>query len=113
MTGVDFEQQNGSLYIRALGERLDGSNQILETMEENGLFRNSYSKVELDMARVEFINSLGITELVDMQRRFTDNMQRKTTLHFTNVDPKVNAILELVEFHRVAKISLKGENARD
>jgi len=107
MKFVEIEKSDNELLIKTLAQRLDGDNYILNALLDGNFFHSDYDGIELDLFSVEFINSLGITELVNLHRKFTEGKKSPSPIRFINVDRKVNAILELVDFHKVVEISVK------
>ena len=104
---VEIAKIGTSLKIKIHHHRLDGDNFIYNGLKNENHFTNDIELVEIDFEPVEFINSLGITELVNIHRKFSEINYGKTNFRFINVDKKVNAILELVEIQKIAEIILK------
>ena len=104
---VETEQSGSSVKIKILQQRLDGDNFVLNALKDGNFFNKDIELVEIDFDPVEFINSLGITELVNIHRMYMDANQGSTRFRFLNVDRKVNAILELVEIQKIAEIEVK------
>lgn len=102
---VSIRKYPHKVEIRIGTERLDGENDILEAInKETDLARDIHDLI-IDFENVSYINSLGISELINIHRIFSDANKGSTHLHFINVDRKVRAILELVDMHKIAEIS--------
>jgi len=93
--------------VRILHPRLDGNNYIVSALKAAGHISSEIGTVEMDFAKVEYLNSLGITELVTIHRLFQEQSRGKTTFRFLNVDRKIRVILELVEIQKIAEIEPK------
>lgn len=101
---VFIEKGDDALYVKINHPRIDGENLILKALENDGRLEDpDYSVLELDLASVEYLNSLGITEFVNIRRRFR-NGPRDVSMRLINVDKRVQAILELVEIQKIAEI---------
>lgn len=107
MAHVEVKREGKSLFVRVLFPRIDGENFIVNAVKEKNLIAQDIELVEIDLDAVEYLNSLGITEFVNIHRMFTDITRGKTKFRFTNVDRKVKAILELVEVQKIAEIISK------
>ncbi len=105
---VRIEKRGRNLYVEVTHPRIDGENHILRALQEGNYFRGEFEYVDIDLEHVEYLNSLGITEFVNIHRRFIDE-GNTTRLRLLNVERKVNAILELVEMQKIADIELKTE----
>ncbi len=104
---IEVQKDGPSLSVRVMHQRLDGDNLIYNAIKNNDYFSSEIEDVIIDFDSVEYINSLGITELVNIHRKYTDTSYGKVNFKFLNVDKKVNAILELVEIHKIADIEVK------
>lgn len=89
--------------------RIDGENYILRALTEGNYFQSGIRVIEIDLASVEHLNSLGITEFVSIHRRIEEFSDGETVLRLINVERKVNAILDLVEMHKIAEIQLRED----
>jgi anti-anti-sigma factor len=96
---IEMEQHNRTLYVRLLDSRLEGENEVADALKEYTAV--DLERVEIDFARVEYMNSRGITELVSIYRAFNPE---KTKLKFLNVRGRVRHIMDLVELHHIAEI---------
>ncbi len=94
------------LRVVAESPRMDGDNLMIGAMQKARVFERSWRAATLDLAVVEYLNSLGITELVNIHRGL---IEKNPQLQFRlcNVDRRVNAILELVEIQNIAQIELR------
>ncbi len=101
---VTIEKEGSTLRIIVHHPRLDGENQILNEIKKGNYFSPDIQLVELDFDRVEYINSLGISEIINIHRNFSDASGGKAKFRFKNLDRKVLAILELVEIQKIAEI---------
>lgn len=104
---VQIQKSNHSLLIKVAFPRLDGENHIINALDDDECFQPDVESIEIDLSSVDYINSLGISEFVTINRRFLEVRPNGVNFRLTNVDRRVNAILELVEFEKVAEIALK------
>ena len=105
MVTVEIEKQGPRLYVKILHTRIDGDALLLSRIQEACSDASDLELIEFDFKHVEYINSLGITDLVNVHRAFNEG-QRAVTLRLLHVNRKVNAILELVDLGKIAEISL-------
>jgi len=104
---VQIEKRDDALHVKIKHPRIDGENLILAALDEQGLLtKPEYAVLELDLGEVEYLNSLGITEFVNIHRRLR-TAPESVGLRLINVDKKVNAILELVEIQKIAEIQTR------
>jgi anti-anti-sigma regulatory factor len=106
---VKIERRGQVLYILVMHPRIDGENYILRALSEGNYFQDGYEAIEIDLDQVEYLNSLGITEFVGIHRRFGEASGGRSRMRLRNVERKVNAILDLVEMHKIADIHLKED----
>lgn len=106
---VEIEKRGQVIYVLVKYPRVDGENYILRSLSEGNYFQSGLEAIEIDLVNVEHLNSLGITEFVSIHRRLQDASDGRTRLRLSNVDRKVNAILELVEMHKIADVHLREE----
>jgi anti-anti-sigma regulatory factor len=106
---VLIEKRGQVIYVLIKYPRVDGENYILRSLSEGHFFQSDLEAIEIDLVNVEHLNSLGITEFVSIHRRIQNAGAGRTRLRLLNVDRKVNAILELVEMHKIADVHLKEE----
>ncbi|MCE9597807.1 MAG: hypothetical protein K8S54_07555 [Spirochaetia bacterium] len=90
--------------IRILHPRLDGSNYVIAALKAAPFVTPDVTHVDIDFEAVEYLNSLGITELVTIHRLFQEQTRGKCTFRFLGVDRKIRVILELVEVQKIAEI---------
>lgn len=108
---VKIERRGQVIYVLVKFPRIDGENHILRSLSEGNFFQDGLEAIEIDLVNVEHLNSLGITEFVSIHRRLRDVSNGTTVLRLLNVERKVNAILGLVEMHKIADIRLKDDEA--
>ena len=106
--GIEVKQEGGTVSVQVQQQRLDGDNDILNALKKGNFFGSELRLLVIDFEPVEFINSLGITELVNIHRACTALHPEGVEFRFLNVDKKVNAILELVEIQKFATIQVKS-----
>lgn len=102
---VEIEKQGPVLRVNILHTRIDGDALLLGRIQEACPDGADLQQIEFDFKHVEYINSLGITDLVNVHRAFNEG-HREVTLRLINVNRKVNAILELVDLSKIAEITL-------
>jgi ABC-type transporter Mla MlaB component len=104
---TQIQIEDDTLRVKVDHPRMDGENLILSALRDGDWFDRSFLRLEIDFEHVEYLNSLGITELVTIHRTLRDRGNR-ARIRFIHVDRKVNAILELVELQKIADIQLKA-----
>ena len=104
---LKIEKQGNNLLIRLFHPRVDGDNLILKELEIGNYQTEPVENPIIDMAEIEYINSLGITELINIHRKFTEKNPEAFRLQLRNVDRKIATILELVDIHRIADIETR------
>jgi anti-anti-sigma regulatory factor len=109
---VDIKRKDNQLNLQLLHPRIDGSNHMLDAMTEflgpEALSDNAavagLTEIEIDFAAVTYLNSMGITELVNLYRLGTDRSRGRIQFRFINVSNRIHSILELVEFTKLADV---------
>ncbi len=101
---VEFKREGDALKIIVLHPRIDGENHIWNAVQKENLLQPDVGLLEFDLGRVEYMNSLGITEFVNIHRRFLDTTKGRVKLRFINVERKIMGILALVELDKVAEV---------
>lgn len=104
---ADVSKEGKELHIKILQSRLEGDNLLLKKLQGEGFIERDVEVVEFDFDKVDYLNSLGITEIVNIHRLYMEKTKNKAKFRFINVDKKVLAILELVELHKLAEIVQK------
>jgi len=108
MIHVEINQEGNTLKISINDKRIDGDNHIMNALKEGNFIRPEIECLEFDFYSVEYLNSLGITEFVNINRSFSNpEKKKKTKFKFLNVSSHIYAILELVEMHKMAEIQMK------
>jgi anti-anti-sigma regulatory factor len=102
----DIQKQNETIRIKIQHPKIDGGNSILRELHNKNLIRPGIQIVEIDFDRVEYMNSLGLTELINIHREFTE-VQKDVQFHFINVNKKIVTLLQLVDMDRIAHIRQK------
>jgi anti-anti-sigma regulatory factor len=101
---AEIHKDGTTLILRAVYPRLDGGNHLLNALKSGPWLEGDVEAVEIDFGDVEYLNSLGITELVTIHRLVQEQTRGKTRFRFFNVDRKIRTILELVEVQKIAEI---------
>lgn len=111
---VDIKRKDDQLILRLLHPRIDGSNHMLDAMTEflgpDALSESAPSavagltEIEINFVDVIYLNSMGITELVNIYRLLTDRSRGRIHFRFINVGNRIHSILELVEFTKLADV---------
>lgn len=104
---LKIEKQGNNLLVRLFHPRVDGDNLILKELESGQYHSAPVESLTIDMAEIEYINSLGITEIINIHRKFTEKNPEGFRLQLRNVDRKIATILELVDIHRIADIETR------
>ncbi|MBI39853.1 MAG: hypothetical protein CMF59_09655 [Leptospiraceae bacterium] len=104
---LKIEKQGNNLLIRLFHPRVDGDNLILKELDAGQFTGEPVDGLTIDMAEIEYINSLGITEIINIHRKFSEKNPSGFRLKLENVDRKIATILELVDIHRIADIETR------
>ncbi|HBS06611.1 MAG TPA: hypothetical protein DEA96_16700 [Leptospiraceae bacterium] len=104
---LKIEKQGNDLLIRLFHPRVDGDNLILKELDAGKFTIEPVDSLTIDMAEIEYINSLGITEIINIHRKFSEKNPGGFRLKLQNVDRKIATILELVDIHRIADIETR------
>ena len=104
---LKIEKQGNNLLIRLFHPRVDGDNLILKEPDAGSYHAEPVESLSIDMAEIEYINSLGITEIINIHRKFSEKNPAGFKLQLMNVDRKIATILELVDIHRIADIQTR------
>ena len=106
---VDLKQKENTLCCKLLTPRIDGSNHMLDALNE--FLQNQGAdalqgihEFEIDFGQVEYLNSSGISELVNIYRLVTDRSRGQIHFRFVNVRSRIHSIMELVEFTKLADV---------
>ncbi|MCB1327774.1 MAG: hypothetical protein H7A21_13860 [Spirochaetales bacterium] len=110
MTEINLAEGEKAIFIRVLQDRLDGASVLLAEVRAGDYMKSTIELVEIDLESVEYINSLGITELVTLKRLFSEASLHPVQMRLLNVDRRVNAILELLEIHKMADVRLRDSD---
>lgn len=87
--------------------RIEGDNSLVNFLKDGRYITSDLEALELDMDSVEYINSPGISELINLNRNLQEATSNQARLVFLNVEQRVNSILELVEVTKIAEIHVK------
>ncbi len=102
---ITKEKDGTQLSVLVHVPRIDGSGQIADAMREYEDDLSGVESIEVDFKHVDYLNSMGITELVNMYRIITDKSRGRITFRFVNVKSKIHSILELVEFTKIVDVN--------
>lgn len=104
---IEINKVNGGSQLQLIVHipRIDGGGQIADAMREYEDDLSGVESIEVDFKHVEYLNSMGITELVNMYRIITDKSRGRITFRFVNVKSKIHSILELVEFTKIVDVN--------
>ncbi len=101
---VDITKEGTRIKIKVNHSRIDGENTMIGALKAGNYFSPDVTQVDFDFEAVGYINSLGITEVINIHRNFNEAASDKVKFRFINVDRKVLAILDLVEMKKIAEI---------
>ena len=113
---VDVKRNDSKLVLALLHPRIDGSNHLLDAVNEftrqsGGLPAIAdLTEIEIDFAGVTYLNSMGITELVNIYRYLTAQSRGRIQFRFSNVMPRIHSILDLVEFTKLADVQKRDQS---
>lgn len=106
---MKISQDNDTIIINIAHSRIDGENLILNALLKDGWFKPDICNVVLDFNNVAYINSMGITEIINIHRRFTESASDHVHFKFINLGKKVLEILSMVEIQKIADVTPKSE----
>lgn len=101
---LEINRDQSVLKIKTRFPRLDGNNNILEMLLTRPELVLGINCIEIDMDSLQFINSMGLSELLAIYDMFCARSETPMFIRLLNVDRKVGAILELAEMTHIAEI---------
>lgn len=102
---MKIEKKDNILKVDIDLKRIEGQNQIFEQLLEMKPPVAQIQQIEFDLARVDYINSLGIAEFISIYRYFNDESKENFRFIFHNVAPEIAQIFEIVEIGQISEIS--------
>ena len=76
-SAVEISKEESILKIAILHKRIDGDNHIIHALEKGNFIQSDINILEFDFNQVEYLNSLGIAEFININRKFTFPEKRK------------------------------------
>lgn len=104
---IFIEKEPDRIVVVVKNQSIDGDNTILNRLKEGDFLNSAAPFLVIDMSNVEYINSLGITEIINIHRHYVARLGDSFVLILDNVDRKIATILELVELGKITQINLK------
>ena len=104
---IHVQQKSNQLNVSVNLRRIDGNNEIFRALVDDSSLDLDVELIEFDMDKVEYMNSLGIAEFISLHRYFVDLNNGKTRFAFTNLDPKIYTLMNLVEIGKLADLHKK------
>ncbi|MCB1173193.1 MAG: STAS domain-containing protein [Leptospiraceae bacterium] len=101
---VIIEAEGTTLRIQLRVASLSTDNVIMGALGDHRHPSQPFEKLMLDFDLVEYINSTGVSEIINIYRLFKDQSMGSFEMVLFNVTPRVKAILELVEIHNIATV---------
>ena len=97
---IDVIQRNGATVVMPGGPRLDAevAGDFRSTLLK--LIEGGHHNLIVDLPGVDFIDSSGLGALVSALKRLRQ-MDAKGDIRLANVQPPVQAVLEIIRLHRV------------
>lgn len=105
---VTVDYLGDTLRVQIIHPRIEGKNYIFEALVEDASLSKDVSRIKIDMEGVEYINSLGIAELISIHRFYDRTNNGQTRIIFKNVDPKIASIFRMVEMEKICEIIEKA-----
>jgi anti-sigma B factor antagonist len=96
----DVFTQDGATVVMPVGSRLDAevAGEFRATLLD--LIEQGHAHLVVDLPHVDFIDSSGLGALVSALKRLK-HRNGAGDIRLTNVQPPVNAVLEIIRLHRV------------
>lgn len=104
---LSVQKTGTTLSLKISSPRIEGDNSLVNYLQAGKFMTPDIEVLELDLDEVEYINSPGISELINLNRNLQETTKERAKLVFLNVDQRVNSILELVEVTKIADIHVK------
>ncbi len=104
---LSAQKTGTTLRLKISEPRIEGDNSLVSFLNAGKYISSDLEVLELDLADVEYINSPGISELINLNRNLQEATNERARMVFLNVDQRVNSILELVEVTKIAEIHVK------
>lgn len=92
----------GTLKAEVGVARLDAASSRDFKREIDSLWSDGVSSVELDFAKVDFIDSSGVGALLGVYKRLP---QGRASVRLRNVKAPVQSVIELLRLHRIFEIA--------
>lgn len=100
---AEIHKDGTTLILRAVYPRLDGAAILLNALKSGPWLEGDVEAVEIDFGDVEYLNSLGITELVTIHRLVQEQTRGKTRFRFFKCGPQDSDDSSLWKFKRLLK----------
>jgi len=101
---VEIQVTNEAAVIKIGDEQINGQNFIFDdVMVHFDQNKEDFEKVIVDFSKVEYVNSLGIAEMISMIKYFREK-NKKIKFKMINVNKKVVKLFKMVELGTLADI---------
>ena len=104
---VEIQSNGSALHVAIRHPRMDGENYILKALRDGQYFKSDVRALTIDMEPVEYLNSIGVTEIINIYRQFTEAGVESFDFQLHNVDNRVYAILDLIGIDQMARVQVK------
>lgn len=104
---VIIEKERNLVHVYVKNNNIDGDNSIFSALKSSSAPDKSSPVLVIDFNNIEYINSLGITEIINIHRYFSSQIGDSFRIRIINVDRKIATILELVELSKIAEIETR------
>ena len=101
---VRFITQNDILIFRLPKGCLQGDNDLFRFIASQSDLPESTSSIEFDFEQIDYVNSLGIAELISIFRYLQRKYYQDIGFYLNNVSPEIQRLLRIVEIDQFFRI---------
>ncbi len=101
---VIITQIDSKIMVTINQARLEGGNSIFDNLIKEAPFSDTIKTLVIDFNRVEYINSLGMAELMSTYSNLRRINGRDIKLVFSRLQPQIAKVLRLLDLGEIAEI---------
>jgi anti-anti-sigma regulatory factor len=101
---VRFITQNDILIFRLPKGCLQGDNDLFRFIANQSDLPESASSIEFDFEQIDYVNSLGVAELISIFRYLQRKYHQDISFNLTNVSQEIQRLLKIVEIDQFFRI---------
>lgn len=101
---VNITTSESKVTVKINLPRVEGQNSIYTALVNEKKLPITVSKIEFDMQRVTYINSMGLAEFIAIYRYLTTHSRQEFTMSFFNLSPNIARMFRLIELGELAEL---------